>query len=398
MTAEASSDEAGKLSPWDRIVLVGLFPLFAARWLITFALNKSPGLHWRQRLALTFLQAQRAAFPIRHLRWLTRRVSTGEAVVRYCSKNKIPHKSVVIDSPAAASSIEGVPAATFHLLTVPTVEENAPGRTFLYFHGGGFVNPLRDVAHMPFIMQCAEACHARQAVILEYALAPEHPYPAQLVQCVATLQYLLGEMKLRPEDVVLAGDSAGGQLVGALLAHLAQPSPYAAAIKVDGQFRAALFVSPFVRMPPDEGSYEANHGKDYLNRPQVDRFMSAWKGSKDEVWANLCGVEQGADIWKLVFARGRGRGRGDRGLVPKAMVTVGTSEVFLECCRSFAKEHVGAETVFVGRETDCRVLGGMDRVLAECEAEVHVQAALDCAVGYNEGAMQRAIASWLAGL
>ncbi|AEO57209.1 hypothetical protein MYCTH_2117751 [Thermothelomyces thermophilus ATCC 42464] len=372
MTEEASSDEAGKLSPWDRIVLVGLFPLF----------GNYPGLHWRQRLALTFLQAQRAAFPIRHLRWLTRRVSTGEAVVRYCSKNKIPHKSVVIDSPAAASGIEGVPAATLHLLTVPIVEEDVPGRTFLYFHGGGFVNPLRDVAHMPFIMQCAEACHARQAVILEYALAPEHPYPAQLVQCVATLQYLLGEMKLRPEDIVLAGDSAGGQLVGALLAHLAQPSPYAAAITVDGQFRAALFVSPFVRMPPDEGSYEANHGKDYLNRPQV--------------WANLCGVEQGADIWKLVFARGRGRG--DRGLVLKAMVTVGTSEVFLECCRSFAKEHVGAETVFVGRQTDCRVLGGMDRVLVECEAEVHVQAALDCAVGYNEGAMQRAIASWLAGL
>lgn len=310
--------------------------------------------------------------------------------MRYCSKNGIPHEAVVIDSAATVSGVDGVPAATLHVLTIPAVKENAPGRTLVYFHGGGFVNPLREIAHMPFIIQCARACHARRAAILEYALAPEHPYPAQLVQCVATLRYLLDEMKLRPEDIVLGGDSAGGQLVGALLAHLVRPSPYAAAIKLDGQLRAALFVSPFVRMPPEDGSYEANHSKDFLNRPQVDRFMSAWKGPKDEVWANLCGVEQGTDIWKLVFASG------DRSVAQKAMVTVGTSEVFLECCRSFAREHVGAKAVLVGRNTDCSVFRGMDRVSAVCEAEVHVQAVLDCAVGYNEGAMRRAIMSWLA--
>ncbi|KAL2158089.1 hypothetical protein VTH06DRAFT_4657 [Thermothelomyces fergusii] len=194
--------------------------------------------------------------------------------------------------------------ARMHVPVRPSTTERAPGRTLLYFHGGGFVNPLREIVHMPFIMQCAEACHARQAVILEYALAPEHPYPAQLVQSVTTLHYLLGEMRLYPQDLVLAGDSAGGQLVAALLSHLARPSPYAAAIKLGGQFQAALFVSPFVRMPSDEGSYEANHGKDYLTRPQVDRFMLAWKPLQDEVWANLCGVGQAVDVWKHVFARG----------------------------------------------------------------------------------------------
>ncbi|KAL2132144.1 hypothetical protein VTI74DRAFT_4150 [Chaetomium olivicolor] len=203
---------------------------------------------------------------------------------------------------------------------------------------------------MPFIMRCAAACGAKQAVILEYALAPEHPYPAQLVQCVAALRYLLHEMAVPPTDIILAGDSAGGQLVGALLAHLIKPSPYAPALAVDGQFKAAPFVSPFVRLQTDAGSYESNDGNDYLNRPQVDGFKAAWKGKDDEIWANLCGVKGSCDVWSKVIAHGR------PGLVGKLMITVGTAEIFLDCCRVFAKGHVQAETVLATRHTDYGIL------------------------------------------
>lgn len=358
-------------------------------------MGKSSALHWRQRLALTFLRAQRTTLPTRYLRWLTRRIPTGEAVWNYCSKHNIPHKAVTLDGIAAASSFleKGVPTPTLHFLDV-SATESATGCTILYFHGGGFVNPLRGAAHMPFIVRCADTCQAKQVVVLEYALAPEYPYPAQLVQCIEALRYLLYDMQLQPEDLVLAGDSAGGQLVGALLAHLVKPSPYAAPMKVEGRFRAALFVSPFVRLPPssDGGSYVTNHHNDYLTRPQVDKFMSAWKGKEDEIWANLCGVGHAEDVWNLVFARD------SQGLVRKTMVTVGTSEVFLDCCRLFAKEYIGVESVFVGRDGDHHLLREKDFVLVECESEAHVQVALDSVVGYNNGAMHKAIMSWLGGL
>jgi hypothetical protein len=159
---------------------------------------------------------------------------------------------------------------------------------------------------------------------------------------------------------------------------------------VDGKFRAALMLSPFVRLPTDTGSYESNDGRDYLNRPQVDGFKMAWKGREDEVWANLCGAEGSGDVWSKVFARD------SRGRVEKVMVTVGTAEVLLDCCRAFAREHVQAETVMADQYTDYRVLEGKDRVMVECKGEVHVQAALDSVVGYHGGAQMRAIISWLA--
>ncbi len=402
----------------NRVAVVVLFPLFGkylqilllspapkahkyvlisvAQWFLTFILHNNKALHWRQRLALTFLQAQRASFPAHILRWLLRGVSSGDAILQHCDKHNIAHRIVTIDDAMRASSGASrsarAPPATLHLLTPPGPgqDENAP--TLLYFHGGGFVNPLRGAAHMPFIMRCAASCRAKQVAILEYSLAPEHPYPAQLIQCVAALRYLLQEMHMGLEDIVLAGDSAGGQLVGALLAHLTQPSPYAVPVKVTGRFRAALFVSPFVRLPTstDVGSYESNEGRDYLSRAQVDGFNAAWKGNEDDIWANLSGVQISRKVWSKVFARN------SQGLVRKALITVGTAEVFLDCCRRFAQEHAGAEIIRAGRDTDWKGFEGNDIVLAECEGEVHVQVALDSVVHYHNGAMERAIMSWLA--
>ncbi|KAL2272076.1 hypothetical protein VTJ83DRAFT_1447 [Remersonia thermophila] len=381
----------GQLSLWNRCTLAILTPVVAVRWIFGFLSHRNATLHWRQRLALTLLQALRTSLPPDLKLSLARRSSTGEEVAQYCNKNSIPREVVVLNVNPVGSD---VPALTLHILTPPESSGNDSGPTILYIHGGGYVNPLRGPAHMPFIMECAAACRARKVVVLAYALAPEHPYPAQLIHSVEALRHLLqpttSGMNLRPEDVILAGDSAGGQLVGAVLAHIVHPSPYAAPLRVDGQLRAALLVSPFVRLPPPgSGSYESNHGLDYLTRPQVDVFKAAWCAREDEIWANLCGVEGSRRVWSRVFTGGPSR------LVQKVMVTVGTAEIFLDCCRTFAREYVEAQTIAANKDTDFSVFQGMDAVLAECEGEVHVQPALDAAGGYNEGIMKRAIMSWL---
>lgn len=358
----------------------------ALRCITGFTLGHHPGLHWRQKLALVVLRAQRAAFPTPILRWLVRRVSTGEAIKQYCTKHGIPHEVATLTPETTAFDPNlTIPPPTLHLLTPPSSTPTGP--TILYFHGGGFVNPLRGPAHLPFILACAESTNAKQAIILEYALAPENPYPAQLVQSIATLRYLLETLHLPPSNVILAGDSAGGQLVGALLAHIASPSPYAAPLSLNGgRLRAALLLSPFTRLSAGADSYVLNRGRDYLSREQVVGFKSAWAAKEGEVWADLC---SGGVVWRDVFL-------GDKRLVERVLVTVGTAEVFLDDCRFFARELVGADTVVLGRGEAEVDFEGRQAVLVECEDEVHVQVALDSAVGCKGGIMMRAVTLWMA--
>lgn len=59
---------------------------------------------------------------------------------------------------------------------------------------------------------------------LDYHLAPEFLYPTQLEEAVAAYEYLLSEMVIPAEKVVVAGDSAGGHLVLSMLVSLRQRS------------------------------------------------------------------------------------------------------------------------------------------------------------------------------
>lgn len=318
-----------------------------------------------------------------------RRAPTGLGIKKYCAKNRLTVKPVTLD----ASSTEYGPGPDVHPPTLHFVtprNASSDGPTLLYFHGGGYVNPMRAEAHAPFVLSCAAACKAKEVVFLEYALAPEHPYPAQLIQAVAALRYLLMTHSLKPENIIVGGDSAGGNLVGSLLAHLVKPSPYAAPLDLNGgQLRAALFVSPWVMMDTNQKSFNTNDGKDYIDRPSALAFKADWSPNEAEVWANLCRADDASEIWSQVF------GRGSPGVVKNAMVTVGTVEVLLDSCRAFADDHVQAKTVVGGRECDWSGVDGVPFVYAECTGEAHVQPALDGAVGYEGGAMMAAIRRWL---
>lgn len=90
-------------------------------------------------------------------------------------------------------------------------------RVLLYLHGGGYVMGSLN-SHRGFIGALAQRCEMR-ALSVDYRKAPEHPFPAALQDAVAAWHWLLRQ-GYRPQDVVLAGDSAGGGLVLALLLHL----------------------------------------------------------------------------------------------------------------------------------------------------------------------------------
>lgn len=94
---------------------------------------------------------------------------------------------------------------------------NAGDRVLLYLHGGGFaLYPKASYASMHALM-----CVTTQATTyaLDYRLCPEHPFPAALDDCRAAYEWLLGG-GVDPQQVIVAGDSAGGNLTITLLCEL----------------------------------------------------------------------------------------------------------------------------------------------------------------------------------
>jgi acetyl esterase/lipase len=84
----------------------------------------------------------------------------------------------------------------------------------LYFHGGGFIAGSPET-HRPLISRLAHAASAR-ALVPQYRLAPEFPYPAALRDAADSYRWLLTQ-GITPQNIIFAGDGSGGGLVFATL-------------------------------------------------------------------------------------------------------------------------------------------------------------------------------------
>ncbi|NVB39903.1 alpha/beta hydrolase [Pseudenhygromyxa sp. WMMC2535] len=89
------------------------------------------------------------------------------------------------------------------------IPANATERVVLYLHGGGFIMGSCD-SHRAIAARVATAARAR-ALVIEYRLAPEHPFPAGLEDVITSYAWLL-ERGHAAEQIIFAGDSAGGGL------------------------------------------------------------------------------------------------------------------------------------------------------------------------------------------
>ncbi|MFX0124972.1 MAG: alpha/beta hydrolase [Candidatus Hodarchaeota archaeon] len=80
-------------------------------------------------------------------------------------------------------------------------------QVLLYFHGGGYImgspNFRRSLS-----VNLARTTKMR-VLSVDYRLAPEHPYPAGLEDCISTYNWLLSR-GIKPKNIIVAGDSAGG--------------------------------------------------------------------------------------------------------------------------------------------------------------------------------------------
>jgi epsilon-lactone hydrolase len=90
-------------------------------------------------------------------------------------------------------------------------------KVLLYLHGGGYVS-CSPASHRPITARLARMLGWR-IFALDYRLAPEHPFPAAVDDAMYAYDWL-AKSGMRAENITLAGDSAGGGLVVALLLRL----------------------------------------------------------------------------------------------------------------------------------------------------------------------------------
>ncbi|MEX2205907.1 MAG: alpha/beta hydrolase [Myxococcota bacterium] len=106
-----------------------------------------------------------------------------------------------------------------------SVPESRADRAILYLHGGGYVIGSPST-HRELASRIARATQAR-ALVIDYRLAPEHPFPAAVEDATAAYRWLLGT-GVSASRIAIAGDSAGGGLTLATLLALRdarQPLP-----------------------------------------------------------------------------------------------------------------------------------------------------------------------------
>ncbi|TFK89326.1 alpha/beta-hydrolase [Polyporus arcularius HHB13444] len=108
-------------------------------------------------------------------------------------------------------------------------------KTILHLHGGAFyvgtANPSDTTAN--FTRGLLEHMHTIQRTFaVDYRLTasapkpPANPFPAALLDALAGYRYLVHDAGFAPENIIVAGDSAGGNLALALVRHLIEnPTP-----------------------------------------------------------------------------------------------------------------------------------------------------------------------------
>lgn len=93
--------------------------------------------------------------------------------------------------------------------------------TLLYAHGGGWY--LGDLDSHDFITAALCASLSAVVIAIDYRLAPEHPFPAALDDCLVVWQAVqaqASQLHLARHRIAVLGDSAGGNLMAALCLRL----------------------------------------------------------------------------------------------------------------------------------------------------------------------------------
>jgi acetyl esterase/lipase len=200
--------------------------------------------------------------------------------------------------------------------------DTAAERVILYLHGGGYVIGS-PATHRGLAERLSRAAAAR-VLVIDYRLAPEHPFPAAVEDATAAYGWLLAS-GVRAAEIAVAGDSAGGGLMVSTLVALrdaGQPLPAAGVCK-----------SPWVDM---EGI-----GESMTTRAGLDPMVQK-EGLIGMANLYLNGADPRTPLAAPLYADLQG--------LPPLLIQVGTSETLFDDATRLAK-HAKAAGVEVTLES-----------------------------------------------
>ena len=187
-------------------------------------------------------------------------------------------------------------------------ENPVEDKVLLYIHGGGFISGS-CTTHRMHVAKFAHGCQLK-SLVFDYRLAPEHPFPAGLDDCVEVYNWLLTQ-GYKPENIIAGGESAGGTLTLSLLLALKE--------KETALPKAAFSISPVTDLRCIAGSFKYNAKKDVAP-------MGSWN-----VWTNYYIADN--DPLDPLLSPQFGNYKG----IPPLYICAGTHEIHLEDCINVAR-------------------------------------------------------------
>ncbi len=162
--------------------------------------------------------------------------------------------------------IDGIPSAWMGL-----ERPHRHRRAVMYCHGGGYTSG--NLGYSKVLASKLTQVTGFDVLSFEYSLAPEHPYPAALNDAVKVWDYLM-HLGYGARDIILAGDSAGGNLALALCHRLmSEPRMLPGAL---------LLMSPWTDMTASGASYTERADIDpMLTIEYVHAVRKAYAGDHD---------------------------------------------------------------------------------------------------------------------
>ncbi|KAH6995375.1 Alpha/Beta hydrolase protein [Ilyonectria destructans] len=196
----------------------------------------------------------------------------------------------------------------------------------LWMHGGAycFGHPLAAAVSL---LRVAEIMAARGVSIsifsVEYTLAPTAVFPWQQLESVAAYRHLLEVENIKPDRIIVAGDSAGGHLALTCLMALPQeklPRP-----------AGALLLYPWISLKNSSPSFEQNKNKDMLNKKLLDRCA--------ELATGVATNADSAEMDLIDLTRPLRNGLTWKRILPaRTWINVGAHDVFVHDIQTFVQE------------------------------------------------------------
>ncbi|HEY8217287.1 MAG TPA: alpha/beta hydrolase [Acidimicrobiia bacterium] len=204
--------------------------------------------------------------------------------------------TIVDDVVPAGEAGPAVPVRVYR----PT-DASAPTACIVYLHGGAFTVGSLDTEHRSAARLAAEV--QTVLVSVDYRLAPEHPFPAAVDDCFATLRWVAeraDDLGVDRDRIAVRGASAGGGLAAALTLVARDRGGPALCFQV-------------LLMPELDDRLETPSMRQFVDTPMWDR------GRAEVSWMHYLGTAQGGADVSPYAAPARAR---DLAGLPAAYVSV----------------------------------------------------------------------------